>query len=98
MANKNKKINYNYAFVFYDIGEKRVNKVFKICKKYLSHFQKSVFRGEITPSNLISLRNDLDKIIDEDEDFVCIIKTLNGSVFGEEIIGKSDGNGENLIL
>lgn len=98
MANKNKKINYNYAFVFYDIGEKRVNKVFKICKKYLSHFQKSVFRGEITPSNLISLRNDLDKIIDEDEDFVCIIKTLNGSVFGEERIGKSDGNGENLIL
>lgn len=98
MANKNKKINYNYAFVFYDIGEKRVNKVFKICKKYLSHFQKSVFRGEINPSNLISLRNDLNKVIDEDEDFVCIIKTLNGSVFGEEVIGKSDGNGEDLIL
>lgn len=40
-----KKINYNYAFVFYDVGEKRVQKVFKVCKKYLSHFQKSVFRG-----------------------------------------------------
>ena len=37
-----KNMKYNYVFVFYDVGEKRVNKVFKICKKYLSHFQKSV--------------------------------------------------------
>ena len=98
MANKNKRINYNYVFVFYDIGEKRVNKVFKVCKKYLTHFQKSVFRGEITPSNIISLRNELNKIIDDKEDFICIIKTLNGSVFGEEIMGKCDSNGEDLII
>ena len=42
-----KQLNYNYAFLFYDVGEKRVQKVFKICKKYLSHFQKSVFRGDM---------------------------------------------------
>ena len=29
-----KNINYNYVIVCYDVGEKRVNKVFKICKKY----------------------------------------------------------------
>jgi len=29
-----KNFNYNYAFLFYDIGEKKVHKVFKICKKY----------------------------------------------------------------
>lgn len=98
MGNKNLKLNYNYAFVFYDIGEKRVNKVFKICKKYLSHFQKSVFRGEITPSTLLSLKRDLDKIVEKDEDFVCIIKLMNGNVFGEEIIGKSEHNGESLII
>ena len=54
-----KKYNYNYAIVFYDIKEKRVQKVFKICKKYLSHYQYSVFRGEITPSKLMLLKNDL---------------------------------------
>ena len=53
-----KKYNYNYAIVFYDIKEKRVQKVFKICKKYLSHYQYSVFRGDITPSKLISLKRD----------------------------------------
>ena len=51
-----KKVNYNYAFVFYDVNEKRVQKVFKICKKYLTHFQYSVFRGEMTPSKLIQMK------------------------------------------
>lgn len=96
---KKDKVNYNYAFLFYDVNEKRVQKVFKVCKKYLSHFQYSVFRGEITPSLLIKLRNDLDKVIDKDEDFVCIIKLKNDNVFGEEIIGKREKNtGEDLII
>lgn len=56
-----KELNYNYAFLFYDVGEKRVQKVFKICKKYLSHYQKSVFRGDMTPSRFISLRAELKK-------------------------------------
>jgi len=56
----------NYVFLMYDIadeeseiGKNRVNKVFKICKKYLSSHQKSVFRGEITPSNLLKLQKEL---------------------------------------
>lgn len=91
-------LNYNYAFVFYDVNEKRVQKVFKVCKKYLSHYQNSVFRGEITPSKLIKLREDLKAVIEEAEDFVCIIKLLNGSVFGEETMGGKKENGEELIL
>lgn len=99
MPPKKKEINYNYAFVFYDVGEKRVQKVFKVCKKYLSHFQKSVFRGEMSPSKLIQLRKELKTVIDEEEDFVCIIKLMNNSIFGEEILGAGDSaNGESLFL
>lgn len=94
-----KNLNYNYAFVFYDVNEKRVQKVFKVCKKYLSHYQNSVFRGEITPSKIIALKTDLNKVIDIDEDFICIIKLLNGNVFGEEVMGKKDrGTGEDLMI
>lgn len=94
-----KQPNYNYAFVFYDVGEKRVQKVFKICKKYLSHFQYSVFRGEITPSKLVQLRNELKRIIEKDEDFICIIKLKNNNIFGEEILGSPKENtGEELII
>lgn len=93
-----KKVNYNYAFVFYDVNEKRVQKVFKICKKYLNHFQYSVFRGEMTPSKLIQMKTELNKIINKEEDFICIIKLMNDNVFGEEILGKRESNAEDLIL
>ena len=93
-----KNYNYNYAIVFYDIKEKRVQKVFKICKKYLSHFQYSVFRGEITPSKLISLKKELNAVINKKEDFICIVKTFNDQVFDEEILGKKEESGEDLIL
>lgn len=98
MASK-KNLNYNYAFVFYDVNEKRVQKVFKVCKRYLSHYQNSVFRGEMSPSKLIQLRTDLRAVIHEDEDFICIIKLMNDNVFGEEVLGKKDKeNGESHII
>lgn len=94
-----KNLNYNYAFVFYDVKEDRVNKVFKVCKKYLSHFQNSVFRGEITPSKIISFKADLKKVVDPNQDFICIIKLMNQNVFGEEVIGsKRKETGEDLII
>lgn len=96
---KKQKINYNYAIVFYDVKEKRVQKVFKFCKKYLSHFQYSVFRGEITRANLVNLKRELNKVINKEEDYICIIKTISNNVFGEEILGKRPvETGEDLIL
>jgi CRISPR-associated protein Cas2 len=90
--------NYNYVFLFYDIGEKRVNKVFKICKKYLKHHQKSVFRGDITPSQIISLRDELKKVINKQEDFVTMIKMFNSASFNEETIGTNHSNAEALFI
>ena len=65
----------------------------------MSHFQFSVFRGEITPSKLIELKTELNRVIDKNEDFICIIKVMNDDVFGEETLGKKDiVTGETLIL
>ncbi|TYQ16317.1 UNVERIFIED_CONTAM: CRISPR-associated protein Cas2 [Acetivibrio alkalicellulosi] len=89
--------NYNYVFVFYDVGEKRVNKVFKVCKRYLKHHQNSVFRGNITPSNIIALKKDISKVIDDKEDYITIIKMLNQAGFEEDTIGKSK-NSESIFI
>lgn len=93
-----KKINHNYAFVMYDVKEKRVNKVFKVCKKYLKHHQNSVFRGNISPSKLIALANDIKEVIKKDEDFITIIKMQNQYNFEEETIGTDTKNVESLFI
>lgn len=90
--------NYNYAILVYDIGEKRVGKVYKICKQYLTPFQKSVFRGEITPSNLIKLKSELREVIDKNADFVAIFKMTGDYVFDEEIIGVRLHDQESMFL
>jgi CRISPR-associated protein Cas2 len=97
--------NYNYAFVFYDIsdqdsnvGKNRVTKVFKICKKYFKHHQKSVFRGHITPANIIKFKNEIEKVIDHNLDFVSIIKLKNTHVFEEDIIGFDENQSESIFL
>lgn len=91
-------MNHNYAFLMYDIGEKRVNKVFKICKKYLKHHQNSVFRGNITHSRLLSLSQEIKKVIEEEEDFVTIIKMKNNHLFDEETIGTDKKNVESIFI
>lgn len=93
-----RKINYNYVFLFYDVGEERVQKVFKICKKYLSHHQNSVFRGSISPSLFMELKGELKKVIDPSADSVSFIKLISDKNFAEESMGVKHENGECLIL
>ena len=93
-----KQINYNYVFLFYDVEEKRVNKVFKKCKKYLNHWQKSVFRGALTNSEILALENELECLIDKDRDFVSIIKIMDFKTIGETTLGSVKTNTEDIFL
>jgi CRISPR-associated protein Cas2 len=93
-----KNLNYNYVILFYDVGEKRVTKVFKICKQYLKHYQKSVFRGHITPGNFLELKGKLKKVIDPEYDFITFIQTMSESSFHEESMGNTGIDTESLII
>lgn len=102
---KKSMITYNYVFLFYDIadefsdvGKYRVAKVFKICKKYLKHHQKSIFRGSITPANQIKMTNELKKVIDKDIDFITVIKVLNSGSFEEQTIGTQKKETESIFI
>ena len=96
---------YNYAFVMYDIadaeseaGKNRVAKVFKVCKKYLTHHQKSVFRGEITPSKLLKLKSELLNVIDEELDVVSIVMLPNETAFDELTLGSAKKESGSLFI
>ncbi len=78
---------YDIAVEESEAGKNRVAKVFKVCKKYLNHHQKSIFLGESTPSNLLKLRKELLEVIDQDLDTITIVKLPSASSFEEEQIG-----------
>ena len=45
-----------FVIVTYDVAQKRVTKTMKICRKYLTHVQNSVFEGMITEGKLNKLK------------------------------------------
>jgi CRISPR-associated protein Cas2 len=44
-----------YVILVYDVGEKRVGKMLKLCRRYLNWIQNSVFEGEISEVKLKEL-------------------------------------------
>lgn len=92
MNTKKNKLKYNYIYVIYDIKEERVNKIFKTCKKYLEHYQNSVFRGELSESNILKLKNEINKIIDKNEDSVLILFSVSKNSLKTEELGTKTGN------
>lgn len=91
-------LNFNYVILFYDVKQNRVHKVFKVCKKYLSHYQNSVFRGAITMANYLKLKKEIEKIIDENYDFVTFVLTISESSFFEESLGVWKKDTESAII
>ena len=56
-----------YLILVYDISVERVSKVLKVCRKYLTWVQNSVFEGEISESDLIKLRDELEQLIESSD-------------------------------
>ncbi len=46
-----------YIILVYDINEKRVGKMLKLCRRYVNWIQNSVFEGEISQVKLKELKS-----------------------------------------
>ncbi len=77
-----------YVILVYDINEKRVGKILKLCRKYLNWIQNSVFEGEITNVKLKELITKASKIMDKEVDSLIIFKSRQERWLDKEIIGK----------
>jgi CRISPR-associated protein Cas2 len=91
-----------YVILIYDIvldegGAKASRNIFKICKKYLTHVQKSVFEGEITPALLQKLKMQLDTYIRKDKDSVIIFKSREQKWLNKEFWGQEDEKTSNFF-
>ena len=76
-----------YVILVYDCGEKRVVKMLKLCRRYLTWIQNSVFEGEITPVNLKRLKAEMKEIMDESYDSVFIFSTNQEKRLFKEVVG-----------
>ena len=84
-----------YVVLVYDVsqqenGSKRWLRIFKICKKYLTHIQNSVFEGEISKVQLVKLQRELDEYIDKQQDSVIIFKSRQERWLDKEFWGVKD--------
>lgn len=76
-----------YVILVYDIGEKRVGKMLKLCRQYLHWIQNSVFEGEITPAKLKELIGEAKKIMELKIDSLIIFKSRQQEWLDKEIVG-----------
>ncbi len=76
-----------YIILVYDIGEKRVAKMLKLCRCYLNWIQNSVFEGEITEVKLEELKIRGKEIMKENDSLI-IFKSRDQKWLEKEIIGE----------
>ena len=84
-----------YVVLVYDVskdenGRKRWSHIFKICKKYMSHIQNSVFEGELSKVQLTKMQNELLPYINNELDYVILFKSRQEKWLDKELLGKQD--------
>ena len=91
-----------YVVLVYDIktdegGPKVLNKTFKICKRYLNHIQNSVFEGELSNTQILKLKYELESVIRKDIDSIIIFKSRNNKWMEKEMWGIVEDQTSNFL-
>ena len=86
-----------YIILVYDIEEKRVGKMLKLCRRYLHWIQNSVFEGEITDVKLKELLHDAGNIMDKQKDSIIVFKSRQEKWLEKMIVGKEKNKLDNVI-
>lgn len=85
-----------FIILSYDVEADRTNMFKKIAERFLTHIQNSVFRGNLTESQLLKLQFELKKQLKEDESiFIWVIK--DSQIFKELKLGNTRYNDSNFM-
>jgi CRISPR-associated protein Cas2 len=79
-----------YVILVYDFGENRVAKMLKLCRKYLSWIQNSVFEGEISEVKLKELKYKATLIMNKEEDSLIILRAETRTGLIRKLLEKSE--------
>jgi len=77
-----------FYIAVYDIAsEKRLQKVLKVFRKYMTWVQNSAFEGELNSKQFHSLVAELIEIIDKNEDSIIFYHAEEQKHIGKKIVG-----------
>lgn len=77
-----------YVILVYDVGEKRVAKMLKLCRRYLNWIQNSVFEGLLSELQLKELIHQARQFMDEQHDSLIIFSSRNERWLDKQVIGQ----------
>ena len=86
-----------YVILIYDVAEKRVGKMLKMCRQYLCWIQNSVFEGELSEVKLRELQNKIHSLIDKKEDSVIIFSNKMSYHMSKDILGREKMTTDNFL-
>ena len=86
-----------HVIAIYDVREKRVGKVLKLFRKYLTWIQNSVFQGDITKAKLEELKMKLLDIIESDYDSIVFFVMRTEKSFQKQFVGKAFDPFDNFL-
>lgn len=76
-----------FVILAYDVQSKRIGKVMKTVKKYLSPIQRSVFEGYLTEGQVKRLKKELLPCIDTEHDAIVLYKSTFHGMIVKDCIG-----------
>ena len=85
-----------YVILVYDVDQKRTSKMLKLCRRYLSWIQNSVFEGQISEVQLKQLALEAKRVM-EDEDRLIVFKIREEKWLQKEIIGNEKASISNFL-
>lgn len=86
-----------YIIAVYDVNEKRVAKMLKLCRQYLNWIQNSVFEGELTEVQVKELKIKASKIMKPETDSLILFRSREQKWLEKEILGLEKNSLDTII-
>jgi CRISPR-associated protein Cas2 len=80
-----------FYIAVYDVNVKRVAKMLKIFRRYMTWIQNSVFEGELTEAQFQRLQAEARALMEPDEDSVIFYQLGNEKYVGRIALGQERG-------
>jgi len=86
-----------YVILVYDMDQKRVGKMLKLCRRYLNWIQNSVFEGELTDVKLKELLHEAKQMMNEETDSIIVFKSRQEKWLDKMVVGKEKNKIDNIL-